>query len=172
VSDWRHIAGDQFPIGAKVGASYAQFHIARVSASSLKADDAVLLNTSGNVTETGGASIFLVGPCEIATPRLNDGILPSVTRAVVMALAGRACQQPVVERAISRSELINGPCVLLAGTLDEVRIGQMIDGAVIDPQARDVAEKLVGEYQRYCRAPTDEDLAVQGSLVVRARPAK
>ena len=52
------------------------------------ADDALLLNTTGAVTGTTVANLFLIdGETCMATPRLCDGVLDGVTRELVLELA-------------------------------------------------------------------------------------
>jgi branched-chain amino acid aminotransferase len=51
------------------------------------ADEAVLLNRSGNVVEFSVSNLFAVKNERLYTPPLDDGPLPGITRAAVLSLA-------------------------------------------------------------------------------------
>jgi branched-chain amino acid aminotransferase len=50
-------------------------------------DEALLLNDQGFIAEGGGCNVFLVMSSGLVTPSLESGILPGITREVVMELA-------------------------------------------------------------------------------------
>ena len=52
-------------------------------------DEALILNTRGQICECSRSNIFLVKDGEIFTPSVSCGCLPGVTRQVVMELAGK-----------------------------------------------------------------------------------
>jgi branched-chain amino acid aminotransferase len=51
------------------------------------ADDAIVLNESGHITEISCANLFLVMRNQILTPPLASGVLPGTTRALFLDLA-------------------------------------------------------------------------------------
>ncbi len=57
--------------------------LARAEAEVGGADEALLLNTSGEVVETAGGNIFWIGCGQVCTVPTGRGALPGVTRAVV-----------------------------------------------------------------------------------------
>lgn len=61
--------------------------LARAEAEAAGADDALLLNALGEITETASANLFWVEGGELRTPSLAAGALPGVTRANVLAWA-------------------------------------------------------------------------------------
>ena len=71
---------------AKTAANYANSILARLEAQSMGFHEAILLNTSGMVTEGTGENIFLVKDGEIITPPLSAGILPGITRDSIIEL--------------------------------------------------------------------------------------
>jgi len=60
--------------------------LARAEAEAGGADEALLLNTSGEVMETAGGNIFWISCGQVCTVPTGRGILPGVTRAVVFEI--------------------------------------------------------------------------------------
>lgn len=79
--------------------SYAENAIALQSARSQGADEALLLNTSGEVCEGTGSNIFVVVEGALCTPALSSGCLAGVTRALVLDCVH------VQERSIAEADL-------------------------------------------------------------------
>lgn len=67
--------------------------LARAEAESAGADEALLLNTDGFVSEAASSNLFWVKDGTVCTPPLGAGILAGVTRAVVQEI----CQELQVE---------------------------------------------------------------------------
>jgi branched-chain amino acid aminotransferase len=67
--------------------SYADNVLARLEARRRGADDAVLLNTAGEVCCASAANLFVVKGGSLVTPPVESGALPGVTRRCVMELA-------------------------------------------------------------------------------------
>lgn len=60
--------------------------MARAEADAAGADEAVLLNTDGFVVEGASSNLFWISGDTICTPPLASGILPGVTRGVVLEI--------------------------------------------------------------------------------------
>jgi branched-chain amino acid aminotransferase len=69
---------------------YLEAILAQREADAAGADEAILLDTRGNLAETAAANIFLAVDGELLTPSLQSGILPGITRALVLELAAGA----------------------------------------------------------------------------------
>ena len=61
--------------------------LARREAAAYGLDEALLLNERGHITEGGGSNVFFVKASGLVTPSLESGILPGITREVVMETA-------------------------------------------------------------------------------------
>jgi branched-chain amino acid aminotransferase len=61
--------------------------MARMETAAYGMDEALLLNEDGYITEGGGCNVFFVKSEALLTPPLDSGILPGVTRKVVMDMA-------------------------------------------------------------------------------------
>jgi aminodeoxychorismate lyase len=74
--------------------------LARAEAEEQGADEALLLNANGEVAETAGGNIFWVYQDKICTVPTGRGVLPGITRAVVLELCqslGLATNQHVIK---------------------------------------------------------------------------
>ena len=60
--------------------------MARAEAEAAGADEALLLNTNGEVAEVAGGNIFWVHQDKICTVPVGRGVLPGITRAVVLEI--------------------------------------------------------------------------------------
>ena len=72
--------------GIKTG-NYLNNVLAKMEANKLGAKDALMLSPSGFLTECTTSNIFLVQGERIMTPSLDSGILPGITREIVLQLA-------------------------------------------------------------------------------------
>jgi branched-chain amino acid aminotransferase group I len=60
--------------------------MARMEAAAKDLDETLILNDDGFIAEGGGCNVFFVREGRLLTPALNSGILPGVTRDLVMEL--------------------------------------------------------------------------------------
>jgi branched-chain amino acid aminotransferase len=61
--------------------------LARMEAAASGLDEALLLNDDGYIAEGGGCNVFFVASNVLVTPPLDSGILPGVTREIIMEIA-------------------------------------------------------------------------------------
>jgi branched-chain amino acid aminotransferase group I len=61
--------------------------MARMEAAANGMDEALLLNDDGYIAEGGGCNIFFVESAALVTPPLDSGILPGVTREIIIEMA-------------------------------------------------------------------------------------
>ncbi|ABD85707.1 aminotransferase class IV [Rhodopseudomonas palustris] len=151
IATQRHVPASAYPWGAKVGAMYAFFRLARLEAVERGADEAILLSTDGRVAETPGASIFVVRAERISTPRLEMGILPSITRLTAIEILQRRMNIEVIEEDLAPRDLCAADEVFVTGTLDEVRGVLSIDGQSIGSGETPVTNALLTTYLAACR---------------------
>jgi branched-chain amino acid aminotransferase len=119
VSSWPRIADPAMPTALKCIANYHNARLAKLQAKADGYDDALLLNARGTIAEAPTACFFLVRQGRLATPRLSDDILVSITRQVVCELAG-ALGLPVEERPVKRTEACLADEAFLCGTGAEI----------------------------------------------------
>lgn len=103
---------------AKTG-NYLNNVLAVREATALGAYEAILLDHEGRVTEGANSNVFAVRTGRLATPALEVGVLPGVTRRVVLELA-RAERLPVDERPMVPSDLTCAEEVFITSTTREL----------------------------------------------------
>ncbi|XP_043711631.1 branched-chain-amino-acid aminotransferase-like protein 1 [Telopea speciosissima] len=103
--------------------------LAKVEGNFAKADDAIMLDKDGYVSETNATNIFLVKKGSVLTPHA-DYCLPGITRATVMELVVKE-NLVLEERRISLSEFHTADEVWTTGTMGELSPVVLIDGRVI-----------------------------------------
>jgi branched-chain amino acid aminotransferase len=106
--------------------NYLSNILARMEAQRAGADDALMLNTRREVAETAVSNIFMVKGRDLITPSADSGILPGITREIVLNLADRAGLRHI-ERHLKPDELKKAKEVFLTNTLMEVMPVAKID---------------------------------------------
>src|SRR5881409_3862251 len=110
--------------------NYIQSVMAKFQAIDAGADEVVMLDHRGLVSEFHGSNIFIVKQNIINTPTSAAGILHGVTRARVIKLAEEQGYE-VRERDITPYELLTADEVFLTGTMAEVKPVIKIQGIAI-----------------------------------------
>jgi branched-chain amino acid aminotransferase len=107
--------------------------LAKIEANLCQADDAIMLDHQGFVSETNATNIFLARKGNLLTPH-TDSCLPGITRSKVIKIAEKL-GIPVVERNISISEFYNADEVFTTGTMGELAEVVEIDGRSVSNSA-------------------------------------
>lgn len=103
--------------------------LAKIEANYCGADDAVMLDNLGFVSETNACNIFMVKDGLLLTPNA-DACLPGITRTNVIKLAHQL-KIPVFLKNISIAEFYNADEVFTTGTMGELTPVHEIDGRTI-----------------------------------------
>ncbi len=133
--------------------NYLPNMMAKLEALRASADEALLLNDAGEVTECVGENVFVVshddkGSVQIATPCTASGILQGITRGVVMNLCGKL-GIAVEAKRLSLFELYSADEIFLTGTGAEIISVVTIDGRPVgNGRPGDVTKRLLGEFRR------------------------
>lgn len=110
--------------------NYLNHILARMEANQAGADEAILLNAQGHVTEGSTDNIFIVKDHHLMTPPVSDGALDGITRQVIFELAealGISCQ----EKTLSPYDLYTADEGFLTGTAMELVPVREIDGRML-----------------------------------------
>jgi branched-chain amino acid aminotransferase len=107
--------------------NYLSFLLARRQAREAGAQEALLLNERGGLSEGSFTNLFLVSDATLVTPDLASGPLPGVTRGVVLGLA-RGLGVAVTERPVAAGELAAAEEALLTSSILEVMPLTRVDG--------------------------------------------
>ena len=95
------------------------------------ADEALLADSTGRLSEAIAANVFLVLGGELVTPTLATGCLPGVARSVVLD-AGLAIEHDVAIESIGRADAI-----FLASSISGIRPVVSIDGVSVSDMPGD-----------------------------------
>ncbi len=141
ISSWIRVADNMIPPRAKVNGSYANACLMKNEALQKGFDEAIAMNSAGNVSEATVANIFIVKDGALYTPDTQSDILEGITRNTVMQIAkmkGISC----IERKISKEELINADEVFISGSSANIVSIKSIDGKKIpkNEMTKEIAE--------------------------------
>jgi branched-chain amino acid aminotransferase len=130
-------------IGRHKTTSRIAWHLAREDARAVGADEALLVSPEGHALEGATSNLFVVAGGILATPPLESGVLPGITRAWVLRMAA-GLDVPVAVRPIPAAEV---------GGADEVMLTNSVQGIVsvgrvgeVGIAGRRVAERLRERY--------------------------
>jgi branched-chain amino acid aminotransferase len=110
--------------------NYLPHVLAKHEANVAGADDAIMLDSAGHVTEGTGMNLWAVKCGGLKTPPPYAGILLGVTRGVVFDLA-QAAGYPAKEEMLNRYDLYTADEVFLCGTGAEIAPIRQLDGRPI-----------------------------------------
>jgi len=139
------------------GGNYLNNILGIIQARALGADDCVMLNDAGLVTESSNSNVFFVIDDKIVTPAETAGNLRGLTKVAVL----EACREqgvPTKERDIAVDELVEATECFITSATREVMpvIGlRLLDGKQLDfpegggRQTRRVAECYKARLQAY-----------------------
>ena len=140
------------PISGIKTTSFLNYILARLEAKKAGFDDAIMLNSKREVSESTVSNVFLIRGRALITPSLESGILPGVTRNAVLRLAERAGLKPT-EKRVAVKELRRADEVFLTSSLMEIMPVVKIDEKVIGKGKPGLfTEKIHFEYKRCARS--------------------
>jgi branched-chain amino acid aminotransferase len=135
--------------------NYLNSILAKLEAINANADDALMLDSRGFVSEASAANLFIVKDNSLITPPVTAGILPGITRAFVMELA-KSLGINVYERDITPVELLTADEVFLTGTGAEIVPVTMINGVKIgDGTPGRITKLLIEEFDKRKTQPSE-----------------
>ncbi len=135
--------------------NYIQSVLSKFQAIDAGADEVVMLDHRGMVSEFHGSNIFVVKQGVINTPTSAAGILHGVTRARVIKLADELGYE-VRERDITPYELLTSDEVFLTGTLAEIVPVVRIQGVPIgEGKPGAMTREIIRGFQRITQDPKE-----------------
>ncbi len=120
----------QSPVPRMKTVNYLESLLSRREAKNAGVEDALLLNENGQLAEATTSNVFLVSRNTIRTPRAESGILPGVTRGVVLALATKL-GIAAVEAYVSPGELLRADEAFLTNSVIEIMPVTAVNGKTI-----------------------------------------
>ena len=135
--------------------NYMNSILAKVEATGAGADDAIMLDTRGFVSEATVSNIFLVKKHRIATPSFGAGILHGITRSRVISLCSDLGLE-LQERDITPFELNTADEVFVVGTKSEIlAVGSVSGVKVGSGGAGPVTKRLYQEFSKVVLRPEE-----------------
>lgn len=119
----------------------------RAEAAAKGADEALLINTNGEVAETAAGNLFWVNRDTICTTSMDCGILPGITRAIVLEIC-RTLGLPTNECVIKPGALKKCGGLFITQSAFGIVLVKMLDGRpvktspLLDPISRAYNEML------------------------------
>ena len=111
----------------------------------------ILLNEDGEVAEGASANVFIVKGGAVLTPPLRAGILPGVTRELVLEI-GRGLGIPGREETLRVADLLAADEAFITSTLKEAVPVRTIDGKTVGQGGPGpVTLRLLAAYREYAR---------------------
>lgn len=117
---------------------------ARIEAEANSADEALLLNTNGEVAEAASANLFWVYHEKICTVPTGRGVLPGITRAVVLEIC-QVLGLPTNKRVIKPEALRHSEAIFLTQSVRGVVSITQFDGEPVGQSP--LVERI---HQAYC----------------------
>lgn len=122
----------QSPLSGLKAIGYLESLLARSQAAAAGADEAVMLNERGLVAECSTSNIFIVASGRLLTPSVESGILPGITRDVIMELAsGLGVEASECDVAVA--DLFNAGEAFITNSVIEVLPVVEVDDRPIGP---------------------------------------
>jgi len=109
----------QSPLSRLKSANYLLSVLAKMEAGAAGLDEALLLNEHGFIAEGSISNVFFANSQGLVTPSLGSGILPGITREVVIEIA-EALDLGVTERDVSLADLEQFDEAFLTNSLMEI----------------------------------------------------
>ncbi len=140
MSSWTRQEDRSLPLRGKISGAYITSSLAKTEASLSGFDEALLLNSSGKVSEASGMNLFIVRNGELITPGVDQDILEGITRSSVIELA-KSEGINVIERPVDKTELLIADEVFLTGTAAKITPVKRIESTILN-ENRPIMNKL------------------------------
>jgi len=133
--------------------NYLNSILAKIEANNAGADEALILDTRGFISEATGENLFVVKDAKLITPQATSGPLPGITATVIKEIAEKLGYS-VVERAITVFELYGADEAFLTGTAAEIMpIREVNKRKIGEGKMGPVTEKLLKEFGKVVMDP-------------------
>ncbi len=132
------------PLAAHKTANKLVQILARDEAEAAGADEALLLNSQGHVAETASCNLFWIEGDTVCTPPETAGILPGITREIVLELC-KKYNLPHAEKNAQPEALFRATGVFLTASTLEIIEAVELDGAPLNTSP--VTRQLLGCYR-------------------------
>lgn len=139
--------------------AYLDHILARELAAAAGADEALRLGADGDVVECATANVFIATAGSVATPPLDVGILPGVTRARVLAACG-AAGIAAQECRLSVQDLVAADEIFITSAVRGVVPVTRLDGVArnVGPLTARIIEAYLAGLRQHSVAPSGDPI--------------
>ncbi len=138
--------------------NYLNNILAKVEAIDADKLEAIMLNIDGYVSECTGDNIFAVVNGHLATPPVEAGLLPGITRQYLIDELGPELGYRVGQEMMRLDDLLSASEVFLTGTAAEIIGVTRVDGKPIGPgRVGPVTRRLAAEFHKRVSRDAPED---------------
>jgi len=139
--------------------NYLNSVMAKLEAADAGAEDALMLDRNGFVSEATTTNLFIAKDGDLITPPSTAGILPGVTRKRTIALA-KELGYRVIEKGITPYDVTSADEAFLTGTLSEIVPVVRVKGIDVgDGKVGPITRKIITAFANI-RSDPKEGLAV------------
>ncbi len=135
------------PLSRIKSVSYLENVLARQEARAAGVDEVILLNERDFVAEGSTTNIFLVKSQTIITPSLESGVLPGITREVVLELAGSLGITTVVKQVDLSELLASNEAFVTSSTVEVMPLTRLDDKPIGTGKPGRVTLQLMSSYR-------------------------
>ena len=144
ISSFQRISPNILPSSAKATGQYINSILAKLEATDVGYDEAIMLDSRGFISEGPGENIFMVKDGVICTPPEHASILMGITRDSVMKIAADMGYE-VKEMDLTRGNLYLADEAFFTGTAAEITPIRNVDGREIGKPGP-VTKKIQAKY--------------------------
>ena len=142
------------PLSRIKSCNYLLSVLARREAKLVKADEALLLNGEGELTEGSVSNLFVISDGIVLTPPLESGILPGISREAVLEIAP-SLGIKVLEKILVPDDMCWADEAFLTNSLLEIMPLTMVDDRPVGSgHPGPLTRKLMSAYKDMVRAET------------------
>jgi branched-chain amino acid aminotransferase len=151
--------------------NYLNSVLAKLEALDAGADDALMLDRNGFVSEATTTNLFIAKYGEVFTPPSTAGILPGVTRRRIIKLA-RELGYQVYEKGLTPFDVTNADEAFLTGTLSEIVPLVKVKGIEIgDGKVGPITRRIMDAFVKIRSDPKDGlPVYQEANTIVSRRP--
>src|SRR4051812_22255542 len=131
--------------------NYLNNVMARIEANLAGADEALMLNEAGNVSECTADNVFVIKHGQIFTPPIAAGALRGITRSVVFDIAAEL-GLAIREADITRHDVFIADECFLTGTAAELIPVVKVDGRIVgEGKPGPITTKMISRFRELTR---------------------
>lgn len=149
-SSWRRIPDETLPARAKASGGYINASLAIEEAKRHGYDQALMLDTQGNVAEGAVMNLFVVHDGTLLTPSGSSDLLEGITRRTILEIAKEE-GIPCFQAGLKRSHIYQSDEMFVCGTAAQVSWVESVDDRQISSEIGPITQKLQRRFQAITR---------------------